>query len=41
MAFGEVPGKIIGVAILTDTDNTKTKTSAFYGDIELIKKSPK
>jgi len=41
MAFGEAPGKIIGVAILTDTDNTKTKTSAFYGDIELIKKSPK
>jgi Protein of unknown function (DUF3047) len=38
LAFGEVPGKITGVAILTDTDNTKTKTSAFYGDIELIKK---
>jgi hypothetical protein len=40
-AYGEVPGNVIGVALLTDTDNTKSETRAFYGDIELIRKSPK
>jgi len=37
-AYGEAPGKIIGVALLTDTDNTQSETRAFYGDIELIRK---
>jgi hypothetical protein len=36
-AFGEVPGKIIGLGLLTDTDNTRTQVNAIYGDIELIK----
>ena len=40
-AYGEVPGQVIGIALLTDTDNTKSETRAFYGDIELIRKSPK
>jgi hypothetical protein len=40
-AYGEAAGQVIGVALLTDTDNTKSETRAFYGDIELIRKSPK
>ena len=40
-AYGEAPGEIIGIALLTDTDNTKSETRAFYGDIELVRKNPK
>ena len=40
-AYGEAPGDVIGIALLTDTDNTKSETRAIYGDIELIRKSPK
>jgi hypothetical protein len=36
-AFGDLPGKIIGLGLLTDTDNTRTQVNALYGDIELIK----
>ena len=36
-AFKEVPGKVIGLGLLTDTDNTKTQANAIYGDIELKK----
>jgi hypothetical protein len=32
---------VIGVAILTDSDNTKSEARAIYGDIELIRKNPK
>jgi hypothetical protein len=32
-AFGEDPGKLTGVAVLTDTDNTGEKAEAWYGDI--------
>jgi hypothetical protein len=39
-AYGETPGEVIGIALLTDTDNTKSETRAIYGDIELIRKSP-
>lgn len=35
-AFGEAPGRLIGVGILTDTDNTGTQIEALYGDIELL-----
>ena len=40
-AYGEAPGEVIGIALLTDTDNTKSETRAFYGDIELIRKNTK
>ena len=36
-AFAEEPGKIIGLGLLTDTDNTRTQVKAIYGDIELSK----
>lgn len=39
-AFGEEPPVINGVAIMSDTDNTKERVTAFYGDIEFLKKSP-
>ncbi|MES2538743.1 MAG: DUF3047 domain-containing protein [Pseudomonadota bacterium] len=32
-AFGEKPGKLIGVGVLTDTDNTGETVDAWYGDI--------
>lgn len=36
-AFGEVPGKITAVAIMSDTDNTGESATAFYGDIRFAK----
>lgn len=38
-AFGEEPTNISGVAIMTDTDNTKESATAYFGDI-VFKKSP-
>lgn len=34
-AFGEEPGKLLGVGVLTDTDNTGETVEAWYGDIRL------
>lgn len=34
-AFGAAPGRLTGIGILTDTDNTGATVEAFYGDIEL------
>jgi hypothetical protein len=34
-AFGEPPGRLIGVALLTDTDNTGAKAEACYGDVRV------
>lgn len=34
-AFGAPPGRLIGVGIMTDTDNTGERIEAFYGDVEL------
>lgn len=35
-AFGQSPGRLIGVGILTDSDNTGAVVEAFYGDIRLL-----
>lgn len=35
-AFGEEPPVILGIAIMTDTDNTGEKATAFYGDIRFL-----
>lgn len=32
-AFGEAPGRVLGVAVMTDTDNTGAKASGLYGPI--------
>lgn len=37
-AFGEKPGRLIGVGIMTDTDNTGERVDAWYGDLRLLKK---
>jgi hypothetical protein len=37
-AFGEEPPLINGVAIMSDTDNTKERVTAYYGDIVFEKK---
>ena len=34
-AFGEPPGRLIGMALMTDTDNTGGATEAWYGDVVL------
>lgn len=38
-AFGEAPPMISGVAIMTDSDNTKESATAYFGDI-VFKKTP-
>jgi hypothetical protein len=34
-AFGEAPGALVGIGIMTDSDNTQTKTRAWYGPLHL------
>jgi hypothetical protein len=34
-AFGEPPGALLGLAIMTDSDNTRSSTRAWYGAIRL------
>lgn len=34
-AFGEEPGALIGVAVMTDADNTRSRAQAWYGPIHL------
>ncbi|MCP9464723.1 MAG: DUF3047 domain-containing protein [Nitrospira sp.] len=36
-AFGEEPPMINGVAIMSDTDNTGERVTAYYGDITFVK----
>jgi hypothetical protein len=35
-AFGEEPGPLVGIGVLTDTDNTGETVDAWYGDIRLV-----
>lgn len=37
LAFGEEPPAISGVAIMSDTDNTKERSVAYYGDIVFVR----
>ncbi len=34
-AFGEAPGALVGIALMTDTDNTQSQTQAWYGPVSL------
>lgn len=38
-AFGEPPGALVGVAIMTDSDNTRQITKAWYGPVSLKSKT--
>lgn len=35
-AFGELPGPLSGVGLMTDTDNTKASTRVVYGPVKLL-----
>jgi Protein of unknown function (DUF3047) len=37
-AFGEKPGKLLSVAVMTDSDNTKSHIVAAYGDVRVERK---
>lgn len=39
-AFGEAPGKLIGIAFMTDGDNTGEKLTAWYGALRLAPLQP-
>ncbi len=39
-AFGEAPGALVGVALMTDSDNTQTTTQAWYGPVTLDQLRP-
>jgi hypothetical protein len=34
-AFGEAPGALVGIGIMTDSDNTRSSTTAWYGPVQL------
>jgi hypothetical protein len=36
LAFGTSPGRLIGIALMSDTDNTGTNIIAYYSDITLL-----
>ncbi|MEJ2041219.1 MAG: DUF3047 domain-containing protein, partial [Desulfosarcinaceae bacterium] len=39
-AFGQPPPAIIGIAVMTDTDNTGEEATAYYGDIAMESDRP-
>ncbi len=39
-AFGEAPGRVIAIGIMTDTDNTGENVHAYYGDITFQRIAP-
>ena len=34
--FGEPPGALVAIGIMTDTDNTRTKATAWYGPLQVV-----
>ena len=34
--FGEPPGALVGIAIMTDSDNTQSRASAWYGPVRFL-----
>lgn len=40
LAFGEEPGPLVGIALMTDTDNTRSRLTAWYGALSLKPLSP-
>lgn len=36
-AYGEAPGALVGIGLMTDSDNTRTSTAAWYGAVQLAK----
>jgi hypothetical protein len=40
-AFGEAPGALVGIAIMTDSDNTRSATKAWYGPVRVTTSAPR
>lgn len=40
-AFGERPGALVGIGIMTDSDNTRSTAQAWYGPLQLVAQSPR
>ena len=40
-AYGEEPGTLTSVALMTDADNTRAKVRAFYGEVKLLGAGPR
>lgn len=36
-AFGEAPGALVSIGIMTDTDNTDSTSTAWYGPVQLVR----
>lgn len=36
-AFGEAPGALVGIGIMTDSDNTRSTTKAWYGPVRMAR----
>lgn len=41
LAYGEEPGPLIGVALMTDADNTGSRAAGQYGEVRLISRDGK
>lgn len=39
-AFGEAPGALVGVGVMTDSDNTRSDVQAWYGPLRLLRDAP-
>ncbi len=39
-AFGEAPGALVGMALMTDTDNTRSQARAYYGPVSMQAATP-
>ncbi len=35
-AFGEMPGRVLGVSVMTDSDNTGAHVTAYYGEFQFV-----
>ncbi len=39
-AFGEAPGALVAVGIMTDSDNTRSRAQAWYGPVRFVASDP-
>ncbi len=40
LAFGEAPGALVSIAVMTDTDNTRSSAKAWYGAVSIDAPTP-
>jgi hypothetical protein len=39
-AFGEPPGTLVAIGVMTDADNTRSHATAWYGPLQLVPQAP-